>query len=474
MEIYLVKWAACMAILFAFYKVFLENASFHTLKRGYLLGSLVLSFTIPLITVTTYVDPVTTAVNTEVFNTIITTQKSPVNTVESFNYIPLLGMLYGIGVLFFGIRFFKNLKHILQKIRDNSKIAKGNIYHILLHEYMAPHTFLNAIFFYKKAYESGKIPNQVIWHEEAHAKQKHSVDILFIETLQVILWFNPLLYMYKKAIKLNHEFLADREVLKLHQDATLYQQILVSFSGNTNAPTIANANDYSSIKKRLTVMKTKTSRKASIFKLLLLFPVIALVVLSFSTSQVIANEPVIKSAHLQYAAQIDKTNGTQKPAINYTNTSTSNKRDLSPPIISTSPTHIIQRLAKEHAAFVYEDKNITSHKALELINKNPNLFINVRRFEKSNPIVDITNQKMIFIENANGWDRFKNKSQTTMPLNDPASVIEPYIDQNALFFEMNNPISSQKAKELMREDAPINLKIKKNKDHRTVVILQGC
>ena len=97
-------------------------------------------------------------------------------------------------------------------------------------------------------------------HEQAHASQKHTADILFIEVLKVVFWFNPLFYLYKKEIKLNHEFLADRAVLKKGLDASVYKELLLSFSSNQNNLSLVNAINYSSIKKRFTVMKKQTSK----------------------------------------------------------------------------------------------------------------------------------------------------------------------------------------------------------------------
>src|SRR5690606_39609713 len=64
----------------------------------------------------------------------------------------------------------------------------------------------------RNEYENNQIDQELFVHEKAHITQKHSLDILFIEALQILFWFNPLIYLYKKAMKLNHEFLADQKV----------------------------------------------------------------------------------------------------------------------------------------------------------------------------------------------------------------------------------------------------------------------
>jgi hypothetical protein len=131
-------------------------------------------------------------------------------------------------------------------------------------------------------------------HEETHAKQKHSLDVLFIEFLQVLFWFNPLMYFMKKAIKLNHEFLADREVLDHGIKPSLYQNILLEFSSNSLQPQLANSINYSSIKKRFTVMKTKKSKKSNVLRSLLLLPLLALLLYGFSEKKFIERQSTVE------------------------------------------------------------------------------------------------------------------------------------------------------------------------------------
>ncbi|HBY69604.1 MAG TPA: peptidase M56, partial [Flavobacteriaceae bacterium] len=84
-----------------------------------------------------------------------------------------------------------------------------------------------------------EIPEEVLLHEHAHAKQMHSVDILFIELLHVLFWFNPLFIFLKRSMKLNHEFLADRAVLKQGAETSVYQKLLLAYSSHAVTPQLA-------------------------------------------------------------------------------------------------------------------------------------------------------------------------------------------------------------------------------------------
>ncbi len=303
MEVYLLKSSACLLLFFLFYKLFLERENMHYIKRFYLIASLVLSLIIPLITLTQYVDAMPASSGDMA---IITGEVPGENIARPINYqTQFLWSIYILGVLIFGIKFFFSLNDILKKITSNTKEKHYSFIHVLLRETIIPHTFFNFIFLNKHLYKDNKIPREVLLHEQAHASQKHSADILFIEVLKVVFWFNPLLHLYKKEIKLNHEFLADQAVLKKGLDAYTYKELLLSFSSNQNNPSLANAINYSSIKKRFTVMKKQTSKRTLWLKGLIIFPLIGLIFYSFSHKKVVERELQNKTVQTSAPEHLD-------------------------------------------------------------------------------------------------------------------------------------------------------------------------
>jgi len=200
---------------------------------------------IPFITFTQYVAvaPVTEMVTENVVIPVYETQEI---IAEPINYTPyILWSIYTLGVLFFTLRFTKNLISLVQKIRKNPVFKKQSFLYVLLQLPVTPHSFFKYIFFDKEAFEAGKIPKEVLIHEQAHVAQKHSWDILFFEIFQIIFWFNPLLYFFKRSIKLNHEFLADRTVLQTGAPLATYQSILLDFSSKSSVPAMAHSINYS-------------------------------------------------------------------------------------------------------------------------------------------------------------------------------------------------------------------------------------
>ncbi len=284
MELYLFKSACCMAILYGLYLLFLERESMHNFKRFYLLGSLALSFIIPAITVTQLVEFTPSNAATVTITNNAGDAIAPIN----YNWITTgLWSIYLLGVALFSIRFFKNLRQLWIRIKSNPRQKGKQISYVLLRKLVIPHTFFSYIFVNKKGFEDHEIPTEVLVHEQAHATQKHSVDILFAELLQLLFWFNPLIYLYKRSIKLNHEFLADKAVLEAGFARSNYQETLLHYSVSANGPSLANAINYSSIKKRFTVMKHTSSKRTRLVKGMFILPVIAFLGYSFSTTNTV-------------------------------------------------------------------------------------------------------------------------------------------------------------------------------------------
>jgi hypothetical protein len=131
----------------------------------------------------------------------------------------------------------------------------------LIDQATLPYSFLNMVFVSKKAYEKQEIEEELFIHEFAHIKQLHSIDILFIELLQLLFWFQPLLYLYKKYILINHEFLADQEVLKETVGIPAYQRLLLQKTSVQPHTSICNHFNYLVIKKRMIMMSKTTSKR---------------------------------------------------------------------------------------------------------------------------------------------------------------------------------------------------------------------
>ena len=293
METYLFKFSACLAIFWLVYVLLLERQKMHRFKRFYLLGAFIAALIIPSLTITKYIEPI---VNDFEFssNFIIPVESSvthvPVETPPFWDLEAVLWLIYGLGVLLFSIRFVVNLAKMHHRISKNETIIEQSFIYVLLKECRIPHSFFKYLFFNKDTYNNNAVPKEVLLHEQSHAKQLHSLDIIGVEILQIIFWFHPLIYILKHHIKLNHEFLADQAVLGKGIDTKTYQNILLQFSSSTQNHQLSSAINYSSIKKRFTVMKTQTSKTRIWVSSFLLLPIIAILFYSFAEREYVQKD----------------------------------------------------------------------------------------------------------------------------------------------------------------------------------------
>ena len=269
---FLIKSSVCLFLLFGIYKLFLEQEKMSIFNRFYLLGSLIFSMAIPFISFELQIQ----AMKTVNLNAIEIFQSAPVIVTEKTNYLPILfWSIYGIITSIFAFRFCRNCCVFFRKINLNPTQKFESATLILVEDKILPHTFLNYIFINKNDYQNRKIESELFAHELTHVRQKHTLDVLFIEILKTIFWFNPIFIFYKKAIQLNHEFLADEKVVISYNNVPFYQSLLLEkASWNSNFYLASNLN-FLVTKKRLIMMTKTTSQSRALLKKLAVIPIFA-------------------------------------------------------------------------------------------------------------------------------------------------------------------------------------------------------
>lgn len=292
MTAFLIKSTIALCVLLGVYYLLLEKEKFNQFNRFFLLGSLLISFVIPFVTIEIIGEVSNVATNSVAVSGQLTAEiveeKTPVYEIIGW-------LLYGIitAALFF--RFIKNLYKLIQKTNAVSVLKYQNVRLVLLKEQTLPYTFLNTIFVNEEDYQNKKIESELFTHELIHVNQKHSMDVLLIELIKTVFWFNPIFIFYKKAIQLNHEFLADNKVVKSHNNVSFYQHLLLSKANQSPIYYLASNLNYSITKKRLIMMTTTTSVSRGLFKKTLLLPLLTGLVYLLCTKTV-AQEVKAKTA----------------------------------------------------------------------------------------------------------------------------------------------------------------------------------
>lgn len=289
MIIYFIKFSLCLLVLWGFYKVALENLNIHKFKRGYLLGALVVAVILPLITISY---TTTDIVAQEGSRFLLAGGNAGSENSNSFSADmiaiaeKILWIIYFLGVGIFSIRFYKNVSRLTKDISNYENLRSRTHIKVLHPKQLKPFTFLKFIFLNELDFKENKIAPEILAHEKAHVIQRHTLDILASELIQIVFWFNPLLIFYKRSIQLNHEFLADQSAVKHHKDIKNYSTLLINNSMGFYQPELSSSFNHSLIKKRILMMSKPFSKKTAIGRIFLLLPILALCVYLFNNKLV--------------------------------------------------------------------------------------------------------------------------------------------------------------------------------------------
>lgn len=311
MIVYLVKSTLLLGLLFGVYKLLLENEKMHRFNRFFLLFALIFGLTAPLVSFEVQHEQSIAGIKIQHMERVVNApaeavsksvepliapeptplpkadaELAPVTAKESSWSISMLDVLlgiYGLVTFFLLLRFAGGLIEIRNKVKTGNHKETDHATLVLLDEPITPQSFFGYIFLEKKQFESGEIEPEILDHEITHIRQRHSLDVLFVEFLKVIFWFNPLMYLYKHAIQLNHEFLADDSVVKNGSSVSDYQNMLIRVCAGNKPMNTTSSINYSLTKKRLKMIPRTFSALRSGTKGLFLIPFLMAATLMFCT-----------------------------------------------------------------------------------------------------------------------------------------------------------------------------------------------
>jgi TonB family protein len=272
---YLLQVNIYLVLFYAFYKLLLDKETYFIMNRFYLLTSGVLSLTIPFIKPEWFSkQPVTQHLKTSVnqLQMMITQVNNSADEAASFNWGQLAGGLYIFGMLFFLFRFIFQLAAVKKMIQERPVGA--------------------AFSFFRKKVIDQALPGleTIHQHEEIHSRQLHTLDVLFFELIAILVWCNPIVYLYKKSVKAIHEYLADEEAARFEGDKESYALLLLSKAFGIEQNILTNSfYNQSLIKKRIIMLHKERSKKTAVLKYGMVLPLFAITLL-FSSATIRSNE----------------------------------------------------------------------------------------------------------------------------------------------------------------------------------------
>lgn len=310
------------------YYMVLRHLTFYTLNRIYLVVAIIFSTLYPKINLTDFVQHHQQL--TEPVQTVILNWKAPaenfVKPLYQPNYWQWVEVIFWAGVILFAVRLIVQLFSLFRLYRK-SKPGQIDEHTVrLLKEDIGPFSFWRSIYINPTKLSPSELKT-VLAHEQVHVSQWHTLDLLLAELSTIFYWFNPGVWIMKKAVRENIEFITDRKILQKGTDSKEYQYSLVSVSLATMPNTIVNHFNISSIKKRIIMMNTKRSSGYNITRYVFLVPAVVALLFTFSLSKAEVTKSTIKSiataiSHVAIVASNDNpdkksitTNIATKPAL---------------------------------------------------------------------------------------------------------------------------------------------------------------
>lgn len=290
---YILRLTFCSAFFIAIYYGFLQNERIYRFNRVYLILAAIASAIIPLLNFESSsvaivaVEKIISDGSQYVGNNIINVESQNSFGIWSGKLIRASYLTIGSLLL---IRLLVLNYILLQKAKRGKRKKLNDAILVLTSNNHPPHSYLNYIFISKSEFESHSIDEKIIDHECAHVHQRHTFDVLLVELLLVLFWFNPVFYLFRNAIRLNHEYLADDVVIGKHKNTTHYQYLIINNTARQNGfdqkSALSCPFNYIKTKKRLKMMTKMKITHRIVLKQCLLVPIIFGAVLIFSNTTI--------------------------------------------------------------------------------------------------------------------------------------------------------------------------------------------
>ena len=327
--VYILKSAACLAVFYLFYKLLMSRDTFHRFNRFALLGLLVLSSLLPLVEASVnspaaVQETMLTLEQLLLLADIQPESESMAAATPSATVLWLRAALlvYLTGIVFFIVRNLCSLARLGRLIRQGKREAldsylpdrKEKNVRLVVHDHdIAPFSWMHWIVIARKDLEENG--REILIHELAHIRNRHSWDLLLADLCIFVQWFNPAAWLQKQELQNIHEYEADETVLREGVNARNYQMLLIKKAVGTRLYSMANSFNHSSLKKRITMMLKEKSNPWARAKYLYILPLAALAVTAFARPEVSAVADEISAVKVIAPAVHDSIQPNVQPAV---------------------------------------------------------------------------------------------------------------------------------------------------------------
>ena len=282
------KVAVLILAFYICYRLLLSKETFHRVNRLVLLGTAVLSFLLPLCVITmheTVVAPRPEVTFGEIGSAVVEEQQP-----MWWHY--LLPVLFVTGAAITLGHTLASLVSVLRLIRTSEQHPEDDGTVVCVTDRrVSPFSWMHYIVMNREDYEARDAA--ILAHERGHIRLRHSWDLLLVDTLTALQWFNPAMWMLRQDLRAIHEYEADGAVLSQGFNARQYQYLLITKAASIGGYSIANGISHSTLKNRIRMMIHKETKRSHLVKLLALLPIVgtALALNARTVTDVVYDEP---------------------------------------------------------------------------------------------------------------------------------------------------------------------------------------
>jgi hypothetical protein len=277
--IFIAKSSGLLVMFYFAYFLLLRKETFFNSNRWFLLAGLITAVVLPFLVYTKviWVDPTPLPVLN--YSPAYLPQAIEKESFEiNWNYVAL--GIYSIGFIALIIKFVLDFYSLNSVLKGKSIKQQADFKFIDIQENIAPFSYFDYIVYNSSMYTASELES-IIEHEKVHSDQNHTMDVLISRLFCVLFWFNPIIWLYKKAILQNLEFIADSEASKKIADKKAYQYTLLKITAHESCVSITNHFYQSLIKKRIVMLNKNQSKKRNYWKYYAIVPALVAFVLVF-------------------------------------------------------------------------------------------------------------------------------------------------------------------------------------------------
>ena len=293
--IYLLEVSCCHFLFWVVYRLFLHNLSSFQWSRVYLIATVLLSFVIPLLEIPVYDAVASTELYswnlTENSNVVFQSSEKVASGMNWYAVIPVVIMsIYLVGVLYFLGRLVLSISKVVRLVRKYELEVRSGVQLVQVSGNASFFSFGKWVFV--SSFQSIDEQSQalILSHEKAHVDHKHTYDLVLMELVSAICWFNPFIYFIKSDLRLIHEYQADEATMSHSPDVEQYSRLMLSLACSSSNEGITHSFSKQNLKKRIMMINTQKSNAKSLWRYALALPVLLLAGLIFSCTQELDSE----------------------------------------------------------------------------------------------------------------------------------------------------------------------------------------